>query len=169
MRIQLSARKRGMGKALRRILVGSQRKDGERGSAGTQECRNNPAGRIPLQTILVIPQCRPVMINAKAAPDDPVPTPSWIPGETGAGAEHVRQGVIKHMALLQHEAVIDLLVEVLTRPKMEVGEGRSGQWGGIAEVIPAQSVGQSQIVAYFPGILNKKTMRDQSIFVLAFC
>src|SRR6266851_726254 len=147
MRIQLSAGKRGMGKALRRILVGPQGKDGESGSAGTQECRNNPAGRIPLQTILVIPQRRPVMINAETAPDNPVTTPSWIPGETSAGTEHVRQGVIEHVTLLQHEAVVDLLVDVLTWPEMEICEGRSGQWGGITEVIPAQPVGQSQIVA----------------------
>ena len=136
-----------MGKAFRRILVGAQRKNRERRSAGTEERRNDPAGRIPLQAILVISQRRPVVINTKTAAYDPIPTASGIPREPCAGAEHVRQGVIKHVVLLQHEPVSNLLVEVLTWPEMEICEGRSGEWRRVAEVIPAQPVGQSQVAA----------------------
>ncbi len=63
--------------------------------------------------------------------------------------------MIEDIVLLQHEPIGNLLVQRLSGSQMKVRESGSTQRIRIAEVIPAQAVRESELVANLPGVFDE--------------
>src|SRR6266849_2444900 len=114
-----------MGEPSGRSCACSQSED--RGSGRSAEkSGDHESWRISLQSVLIIAQRSPVMIDPESSANDPIRFSCGVPRKADPWTKS-HQRMIEDMTLLGHESVGDVVVEGCSGPQVKIGKRRIGK------------------------------------------